>query len=362
MGQETQVEEVKKIKKIEKSEKELDLISLLKIFAPGTSIRLAIDDIQRAGLGALIVVEKEGLYNIIEGGFKVNCKFTPQRLVELAKMDGAIILSKDMKKIVYSNVMLVPNIDIPTKETGTRHKSGERTAKQLKTIVIAVSERRNKTTLYYGGLQYHLNDTSEILRRTTETINILEKQREIFDELLSNLNILEITNLVNISDVCNVLERLEMIKRISAMVKRYLIELGKEGMVFSMRLRELTKNLSKEKELLLKDYFGNRHLRVSSTLENMNFDFLLETSNISRLIFEEVHDKTISPKGVRFLSKTNLLEKNQRILINNFRSLDKLLDANEEELLKVLKKKEIVEFFLREVREVKDKIMSGKKF
>lgn len=346
---------------VKKEKKVLELVDILKIFAPGTSIRLAIDDIQNAGLGALIVLDIENLFEIVEGGFKVNCKFSPQRLVELSKMDGAIILSEDMRKILYANTMLVPNIGVSTKETGTRHKAAERTAKQFGTIVIAISERKNKITLYYNDIKYVLEDTSEILRRATETLNLLEKQKELFDDLLLNLNVLEMTNLVNISDICNILQRLEIIKRISAMVKRYLIELGKEGIVFSMRLKELTKNLAKERELLLKDYFGTKFLKISAILENMNFDFLLETSNISRMLFEEVHDRTISPKGIRMLSRTNLLEKNKKILMSNFKTLDELLNADEEALLKVLKRKDVVDFFKEELKEVREKIMTGKK-
>ena len=338
-----------------KEKKELELVDILKIFAPGTLIRLAIDDIQKAGLGALIVVDTENLFEVVEGGFKVNCKFSPQRLVELSKMDGASILSADMKKILYVNTMLVPSVEVSTKETGTRHKTAERTAKQFKTIVIAISERKNKITLYYRDIKYVLENTSEILRRATETLNILEKQRELFDDLLLNLNVLEMTGLVNISDVCGILQRLEMMKRISVMVKRYLIELGKEGIVFSMRLRELTKNLIRERELILKDYFRGKYSKAYSILESMNFDFLLETSNISRMLFEEVHDKTISPRGVRVLSRTNLLEKNKKLLLSNFKNLDELLNADDETLLKVLKKKEFLEFFKEELKEIREK-------
>ena len=113
-----------------------DFLDVLKIFSPGTAIRTALDDILRARMGALIVVDQEGLSSIIEGGFKVNCRFTPNRLFELCKMDGAIVVSSDLKKILYANVLLTPNPNIPTSETGTRHKSGERTAIQANTFVI----------------------------------------------------------------------------------------------------------------------------------------------------------------------------------------------------------------------------------
>jgi diadenylate cyclase len=342
-------------------EKNLELVDIIKMIAPGTAIRIAIEDILKSELGALIVIEKQGIYDIVEGGFRVKCRFSPQRLVELAKMDGAIILSKDMKKIIYANVLLVPDVVIQTKETGTRHKAAERTAKQLGAIVIAVSERKKKVTVYYRDLKYELEESSEILRRAAETLQILEKQKEIFNELISNLNILEVNNLVTISDVCSVLQRAEMINRISFMVKRYLMELGKEGIIVSMRLKELTKNLNKEESSILKDYFGSKYSRAETMLKNMGFDFLLENQNISRMLFDELHDRSISPRGLRILGKTELLEKDIKLLISTFKTLDRIFNADEESLLKIFKKKEYLEFFNKELENLKEKIMVGKK-
>lgn len=350
----------KKLKEEKITEKEVDLIEILKIFSPGTSMRTALDDMMGARIGTLIVVDKEGLSSIVEGGFKVNCKFSSQRLVELAKMDGAIILSKDLKRILYANTLLFPGIHIPTKETGTRHKAAERTAKQIKTIVIAGSERKNKITIYYEDIKYELEKSSEVLRRAAETLQILEKQKEIFNDLIINLNILEINNLVTITDVCNVLQRTEIIKRISDIVKRYLVELGKEGIIVSMRLKELTKNLNKNREMILKDYFKSKYSKADTTLKTMNFDFLLETSNLPRILFEELHDKPILPKGIRILSRTNLLEKDIKFLIDNFNTLNKIFDSDKNSLIKIFKKKELVDFLIKELKELREKIISGR--
>ncbi|HUS50603.1 MAG TPA: DNA integrity scanning diadenylate cyclase DisA [Candidatus Paceibacterota bacterium] len=343
-------------------EEEKAFLDTLKIFSPGTSIRLSLDDILRAGMGALIVVDNEDLMTIVEGGFRVNSKFSAQRLVELAKMDGAIILSNDLKKILYANTLLSPWINIPSKETGTRHKAAERTAKQIKTIVIAISERKNKITIYYRDIKYELERSSEVLRRAAETLQILEKQKEIFDDLIINFNILEMNNLVTISDVCNILQRMEMIKRISNIVRKYLIELGKEGIIVSMRFKELTKNLVREREMILKDYFTSKYLGADKILQNVDFDFLLETTNLSKILFEEVHDKSISPKGIRILSKTNLSEKDTKSLINHFKTLDKLFDVNKATLLKVLKNEEVVNSLLQDLEDLREKILVGKKF
>lgn len=333
----------------------------LKIFAPGTAIRTALDDLLRANMGALIVVDKEGLLKIVDGGFRVNCKFSAQRLVELAKMDGALILSEDLKKILYANTLLVPSSKIKTRETGTRHKAAERTSKQFKTIVIAISERKRKITLYYGDERYVLESSSEILRRSTETLQMLEKQKEIFNDLLLHLNVLEMNNLVMTSDICNVLQRMEIIKRISEVVKRYLIELGKEGTIISMRLKELTKNFSKDRDMILRDYFGGKFYRIDSALSEMSFDFLLENSNLSRTLFEELHDRSISPRGLRIMGKTSLLEKDVKILLNHFNTIDKIFDSSKEDLLKVFRNEDLVDSLIRDLQSLREKILSGKR-
>ncbi len=341
--------------------KEKDFIDVLKMFAPGTSIRTALNDLLRARMGALIVADNGNLEKIVEKGFRINSKFSPQRLVELAKMDGAIILSGDLKKILHANTLLSPSSSISTKETGTRHKAADRTSKQAQTLVVAVSERKNKITLYYKDTSYELDESSEIIRRATETLQTLERQKEIFNDVLDNLNALELKRIVTINDVSSVLQRLEIIKRISGIIKRYLAELGKEGMVINMGLKEAIKNIDKEEKMLLKDYFSSNPSFASKLLSRMDFDFLLEPMNISRMLFEELHDKPISPKGKRILNKTNLLERHITSLIKKFKRLDKVLLASDEELLEVLGNEGLVTFFKEEIYNLREKIRMGKK-
>ncbi|MFH1311329.1 MAG: DNA integrity scanning diadenylate cyclase DisA [Nanoarchaeota archaeon] len=355
------IEKKENTSKLSHIKEKKSIVDVLKFVSPGTAIRTALDDILHAGLGALIVFEKEGLSSIIDGGFRINCRFSPQKLVELTKMDGAVIISEDLKKILYANALLNPSVKIKTKETGTRHKAAERTSKQFQTIAIAVSERRNKITLYYGDENFYIEETSEILRRAAETIQILEKQKDIFDELLSHLNVLEITNLTTMSDVCSVLQTIEIIRRISESVKRYLIELGKEGLIISMRLKELTKNLSKNRESILNDYFGSVSLKKDEMLHNMNFDFLLENLNVLRILFDELHDNSISSRGMRILGKTNLLEKDIKIILDNFKTLDEIFNLNRESLRPLFNNEDFIDSFLTEIKNLKEKILMGKK-
>ena len=192
-------------------------------------------------------------------------------------------------------------------------------------------------------------------------MQILEKQKEIFEDNLSRLNILEITNLTTMVDVCSVLQTSEIIRRISESVRKYVVELGKEGVIVSMRLKELTKNVAKEREGIMRDYFKSGYLKKDESLQLMNFDFLLETSNILRSFFGELHDKPVCSRGVRILGKTNLLKKDIKILLDNFETLDKIFNLENESLREVFKNENFADSLTEEFRALKEKILVGKK-
>ena len=339
-------------------DKKLSKLDILKKLSPGTGLRAGLDDIVRGGMGALVVVSNSKTEKVFQEGFKVNCKFTSRRLAELAKMDGAIILSDDFRKILHVNTLLVPDSTLTTSETGTRHQAAERTAKQTGTIAIAVSERRNIITAYFGNSKYALQNTEDLLRRATETLQILEKQREVFDELVINLNVLEITSLVSIADICTLLQRLEMISKMANIINEYIVELGKEGIIVRMRMREVTKGIEKMQQQIIKDYL-NKPERARQFFDNLSFEGLLDAENIARLLFAESSDKRISPKGYRILSKTNLNESEINNLIKEFNNLDGIIEIDEGELKKLLKNS--AEPFKKEINNLREQIMLGKK-
>lgn len=337
----------------------INFLDVLRIVSPGTSLRAAIDDVLRGGMGALILVEADGIEDVIDGGFKVDCGFTPQRLIELCKMDGGIVLSGDLKRILYSNVLVVPDHTIPTQETGTRHKAAERIAKQLKTLVIAISERRKKITLYYNQSRYELTNTEDILRRTNETLRILEKQRELYDELITNLNVSEITGLVALSDVCSVLQRMQIILKMEDLLKKAIVELGQEGIIVRMRLKEIMGDIDKTKYLILKDYAGKNIDIVGEKLDELDFHNLLDTMTLAKMLFENSPENSIIPQGYRLIGKTSLSEQEVNSLVKHFDNLNTMLEADETELIKVIGQKAIS--FTQDLKKLKEQIMMGKK-
>ncbi len=233
-----------------------ELLEKIKLISPGSPLRRALDDIMRANTGALIVLldDPDQYQDIIQGGFRIDVPFEPEYLYELSKMDGAIVISEDVTRIYYANVHLVPDPTIPTHETGMRHRTAERFARQLGKVAIAVSRRRNLITLYYKSYKYVVNDTALVLSRVTQAINTLEKYRKNFDKLLLELDIMELENRTTLMDVAKVMEKGLMVLKISEEIKPFLVELGEEARLAKMQVAELTENASDILELLVMDY------------------------------------------------------------------------------------------------------------
>jgi len=341
-------------------EKDRSFMDFIKLVSPGTPLRTVIDDLVRSDLGAMIIFDAPELRqnNIIEGGFRINCRFTPQKLFELCKMDGAIILSLDLKRILFANVLMNPDNSLHTSETGTRHKAAERTAKQAHTFAIAVSERRKKTTLYFCLSRYYLKSTEEITRNISSNLQVLEKQRELFDEQINDLNILEMSEMVSISDVCKVIQKAEMILKISESVKRNFSELGKEGSIIHMRYRELLRGVERRENEVLRDYASLSLKRSKTLLGNLTLDGLLNLESIARLIFEKTLEENISPKGYRFLSHLTLSVKEVSQIVRQFQNLEKILSAEESEFEQTLKNR--ASTIKEEIGNLREQVLSGK--
>ncbi len=328
--------------------KKEELTDILKIISPGTLLRTAIEGVQKAKTGGLIVAYNDIVQNIFEGGFKINCRFTPQKLIELGKMDGAIILSKDLKKILYSNVLLTPNNSIPSNETGTRHKAAERTAKQANTMVIAVSQRRDEITLFYKNIKYIIKDASDIIRKATGIFQILEKHKEVFEKNKNELDKEELKKKPKLSKALLLIQRGVIILKISESLKGYLIELGVESTILKSRLKEILYRVEKEIDEVIKDYSKIGISKSKKILSVLSYDELLEIENIRQCMGLSEESETVLPKGHRIMEKIGISEKDAGILIKNFKNLISILE---------LKKEEFIPFFEEEkINEILEKI------
>lgn len=306
---------------------EEEFYSILKLISPGTNLRNALDEILHYGKGALIVVENEFLSPLLDGGFKVNSRFTPQKLMELSKMDGAIILSKDLKKILSANVTLAPNTKIKTSETGTRHKAAERTAKQIEGLTISISEKKREITLFYKNKRHSVKNVSEIMRRVNEHLQILEKQRDIFDINLETLNQLEIKNYISLNHAIKTIQRGKIIQKISEEISNNLIELGKEGEILRTRLKEILFDVKKETDLVIKDYSHVDPKKAIFILDDLSYEELLDKERILQALDHESLNKIVNVGGWRILSKTSLNEEEIAKLIKQSGGFEKILST-----------------------------------
>lgn len=316
--------------------------SVLKLVAPGTPFREGLENVLRAKTGALIVVGySTQIMDIVDGGFSINCDFSPANLYELAKMDGAIILSEDIKKILYANTQLIPDTSILSTETGIRHRTAERVAKQTGQLVISISQRRNIITLYQGNYRYSLKDIGVILTKANQAIQTLEKYKSVLDQALTNLSAMEFEELVSLNDVALVIQRIEMVQRIKAEIEKFINELGTEGRLISMQLEELVANLDIEAFHLIKDYHKDGEdeevKRTLLELKKLNSDELLESQNLVRLIGYSgnlnLQEEPVSPRGYRILSRIPRLPSAIITnLVDQFLNLPRVMMATIEEL------------------------------
>ncbi|MBN8194305.1 DNA integrity scanning diadenylate cyclase DisA [Bacillus sp. NTK074B] len=294
----------------DKKARDKSMSDILQFVAPGAPIRDGIDNVLRANTGGLIVVGyNDKVKSVLDGGFHINCVFSPSYLYELAKMDGAIILNEAGTKIILANAQLAPDVYVPSTETGMRHRTAERVARQTNALVIAISQRRNVITLYQGNFRYALKDISVILTKANQAIQTLEKYKVVLDQSISNLSVLEFEELVTQSDLLQVLHRFEMVLRIKNELLTYLSELGVEGRLIRLQMNELLADIEDEAMLIIRDYSQERNIKPFDLLykfQELVHSEVLEDNVLLKLLGYHGyvhHDDAIYPRGYRVLNK-----------------------------------------------------------
>ncbi len=323
--------------------KNLKLKELLEAIAPGTPLRAGLYNILDAKIGALIVLGyNEEVEKVKDGGFFIDCEYTPEKIFELSKMDGAIILNDDCTRILYANVHLQVDKSYSTSESGTRHRTAERAAKQLKIGVVAISERRRAITVYSGNDKYRLKNLEELNTEASQALKTLERYRYVLDRDLDNLTILELDDLVTLYDVSNTLQRFEMIRRIKEEILGYLVEFGSEGRLIRLQVSELVLDVEKEEENFMKDYINNIEdtVDVKKYLSTLSDEDLLKIENmILALGYSKSYgalDNKISAKGYRVLGKiSKLAKKDIEKIASTFENIAEIQEAEDDELSEI---------------------------
>jgi len=319
---------------------EQNLMKILRFIAPGTPIREGIENVLRSKTGGLIVIGfNEKVKQIVDGGFYINTPFSSAHLYELAKMDGAIVLSDSGNKIMLANAQLMPDPTIPSSETGMRHRTAERVAKQTGKLVIAISQRRNVITLYFGDFHYALRDIGVILTKANQAIQTLEKYKTVLEQSILNLSVLEFEDAVTLEEVIQVLHRIEMVLRIKNEINTYVNELGAEGQLIRLQMTELISGIEEQAALIIKDYSCKEvqdPISIVKDLQNLSNSQLLDDGILLRMLgfsHQKSLDDSITSRGYRLLHKIPRLPP---IVIENlvfsFKNLKLILKASVEEL------------------------------
>lgn len=315
-----------------------EIIEVLKTIAPGTQIREGLENILKAKTGGLIVIgDGKEVMDIVDGGFNINVEYSPARLYELAKMDGAIVISSDFKKILFANAQLIPSSSIQTVETGTRHRTAERTAKQTGDLVISISQRRNIITIFKGNNRYVLEDTAQVITKANQALQTVEKYMKVFDRKLNLLNEYEFNDIVTLENVIIAIQRAEMVMRVADEVNRAIDELGEEGRLLEMQLDELIGDLEKEELLIIKDYIAPGKKRtcekILDEIKKLGHDDLVKSEKFAKLLgyedFDNYDEVGVYTRGYRVLNKIPRMPSNiVDNLVKSFKSFQHILAAD----------------------------------
>jgi diadenylate cyclase len=318
------------------------LLDALAAVAPGKPLREGLDRILQSKMGALIVVgDGPEVLNICSGGFLLDAAFSPQRLSELAKMDGAIILAPDASRIARANVHLVPNPNVPTSETGTRHRTAERVARSIDVPVISVSEDLGIIACYVGDQKRPLENIPRLLNRANQALQTLERYKTRLDEVSASLSALEVEDFVSLRDVVMLLQRTEMVMRIAEEIEQYVVELGSDGRLVRLQLEEVLGDTADERRLVVRDYFheepGRRLDDVMNALSELDTEALLDVSAVAEVLHlpegSADLDLNLEPRGYRLLSRIpRLPDPVVDHIVEHFGNLSKIMRATIDDL------------------------------
>jgi diadenylate cyclase len=319
------------------------LRATLALMAPGTALRDGLERILRGRTGALIVLGYDRVVEqICTGGFSLDVEFSATRLRELCKMDGAVVLSNDGTRIVRAAVHLMPDPTIPSEESGTRHRTAERVAKQAGYPVISVSQSMRIIGLYVNGQRHVIDDSAAILSKANQALATLERYKLRLDEVSGTLSALEIEDLVTVRDAVAVVQRLEMVRRIADEIAGYVVELGTDGRLLALQLEELMAGVEADRTLVIRDYLptGRRSRSSEDALEELDaltatelIDLVGVAKSLGYPGASDALDAAVSPRGFRLLAKVPRLPSLVvDRLVEHFGSLQRLLGATVEDL------------------------------
>jgi len=297
--------------------------NIIKMVISGTSLRSAVDMITHAENGALICIgDVENVLLLSNGGFKIDVPFTPQRLFELSKMDGAILLTGDLKQIVYANLHLNPDPGIMTSETGMRHRTAERMSAETDAVVIAISKRRIRTTLYKNGRALTLDTDQMLLSKGNQGLLVMQNLKDTLERESMRLSFLELDDIVTVADVVEVLSRYCTLLKTALETERYINFLGSNSGLLRNQLDEIAGGLVDTFLLVIRDY------AVTDDVD--------DAENIARALLEVEPDKHDSHMIMTQLGFVNPMASETHISPRGFRAISRISMLDEVAVSKII--------------------------
>ena len=320
----------------------VSLHQVLERLAPGTPLRQAVERIIQQENGALIILGYDArVEGLSSGGFELtDSAFSPAKLAELAKMDGAIIVDDSYDRILRANVHLLPDPKYGTDETGARHRTAERTAQHTGKPVLSVSEDRRMATLFIDGAKHELLSPTLVAAHVNQSLQTLDRFRRRLDHAEEILTRSEIADLVTYRTVLTVLQRSELVRRIGRDIKQDAVGLGEEGSLIVLQIADLIHGVDEIRELTLADYVRpNRSNRVRGALKDLEaiptVD-LTSAEEVAQALGFDQPDSQAGTRGFRLLSQVPRLPDSVRVaIVRHFRDLQRLLSASAADLEKV---------------------------
>ena len=314
------------------------LLEYLAMMAPGTPLRDGFERILRGRTGALVVLGRNKIISQIStGGFALDVVYTPTALRELAKMDGAIIFDWENDRIVRAGVQLMPDADIDTVETGTRHRTADRVSRQSGLPVVSISASMSTIALYLDYRRHLVEHSDQILTRAHQALQTLERYRGRLWEVTARLSSLEVQDQVTVRDFALVAQRLEMVRRLEEELDTYVVELGSDGRLLTLQLHELRAGIDELRCLLERDYQPSDSATFGlAGLQHLNTDELLDPLTVARAAGfpHNLHlESHVTSRGFRQMAQINRLPSylGDR-LIEHFGTLQALFGASTTDL------------------------------
>ena len=316
-------------------------LDILRRFAPGTDLRAAVDLILAQGTGGLIVLGGGTAVDAVStGGFKFDAApFTAQRVAELAKMDGGIVVDESASRILAANIHFVPDSTIPTDETGTRHRTAQRVAAQTRRAVLAVSDTRATAIVYVGEDKHEVQSPEALTARANDVLNSMERLRRRVDDAALRLTRFEVDDVVVNRDVVLLLQRAGLVRRLDAQLASLIAQLGGEAQLIELQARDLVEGVDELVQTVHGDYAKRRPrnpAKVLERLDSLGITDLYDAPRVASEVDLTPLDGTVRPRGLRVLERVPRLPEPVRdALLAHFSDFHEMLRAPQPELAQV---------------------------